>query len=147
MSAVKPDMTTAQANAARNAEINNISAEAGKKIGLRNDVIALYQGGQYNLYTYKKYTDVRLVFAPSLGMRFLGGARTNFNYRPTTSTSRCFGFTKTTFPFIPKTSSSGQSRARRRAIWFLSREIPAARTGLIQLRTLNTCAILAFRCC
>jgi hypothetical protein len=80
MSAVKPEMTTAQANAARNAEINNISAEAGKKNGLRNDVIALYQGGQYNLYTYKKYTDVRLVFAPEFEIAFLGGDPDNFEY-------------------------------------------------------------------
>ena len=80
MSAVKPDMTTARANAARNAEINNISAEAGKKNGLRNDVIALYQGGQYNLYTYKKYTDVRLVFAPEFEIAFLGGDPDNFEY-------------------------------------------------------------------
>jgi hypothetical protein len=80
MSAVKPDMTTAQSNAARNAEINNISAEAGKKNGLRNDVIPLYQGGQYNLYTYKKYTDVRLVFAPEFEIAFLGGDPDNFEY-------------------------------------------------------------------
>ena len=33
--------------------------------GLRSDVVTLYQGGQYHLYTYKKYTDVRLVFAPN----------------------------------------------------------------------------------
>ncbi len=80
MSVVKPEMTTAQANAARNAEINNISAEAGKKNGLRNDVIPLYQGGQYNLYTYKKYTDVRLVFAPEFEIAFLGGDPDNFEY-------------------------------------------------------------------
>src|SRR6184192_1452873 len=49
---MKPDMTPAQAAAARNAEINNISEEASKKNGMRNDVIPLYQGGQYNLYTY-----------------------------------------------------------------------------------------------
>ena len=80
MAAVKPEMTTGQANAARNAEINNISAEASKKNGLRNDVIALYQGGQYNLYTYKKYTDVRLVFAPEFEIAFLGGDPDNFEY-------------------------------------------------------------------
>ena len=80
MAAVKSDMTSAQANAARNAEINNISAEATKKNGLRNDVIPLYQGGQYNLYTYKKYTDVRLVFAPEFEIAFLGGDPDNFEY-------------------------------------------------------------------
>src|SRR6266849_974425 len=77
---VKPEMSLAQANAARNAEINNIAEEAGKKNGLRNDVIALYQGGQYNLYTYKKYTDVRLVFAPEFEIAFLGGDPDNFEY-------------------------------------------------------------------
>jgi hypothetical protein len=80
MAAVKPEMTTAQASAARNAEINNISGEAAKKNGLRNDVIPLYQGGQYNLYTYKKYTDVRLVFAPEFEIAFLGGDPDNFEY-------------------------------------------------------------------
>src|SRR6266478_4979416 len=78
--AVKPGMTPAQASAARNAEINNISEEASKKNGMRNDVIPLYQGGQYNLYTYKKYTDVRLVFAPEFEIAFLGGDPDNFEY-------------------------------------------------------------------
>src|SRR5213593_3795919 len=78
--AVKPGMTPAQASAARNAEINNIAEEATKKNGLRNDVVPLYQGGQYNLYTYKKYTDVRLVFAPEFEIAFLGGDPDNFEY-------------------------------------------------------------------
>src|SRR5207253_6955937 len=56
------------------------SEEATKKNGLRNDVIPLYQGGQYNLYTYKKYTDVRLVFAPEFEIAFLGGDPDNFEY-------------------------------------------------------------------
>lgn len=79
-SAVKQEMPTAEANAARNAEISNISEEAAKKNGLRNDVIPLYQGGRYNLYTYKKYTDVRLVFAPELEIAFFGGDPDNFEY-------------------------------------------------------------------
>src|SRR6266849_6151552 len=77
---VKTEMTPAQANAARNAEINNIAEEATKKNGMRNNVIPLYQGGQYNLYTYKKYTDVRLVFAPEFEIAFLGGDPDNFEY-------------------------------------------------------------------
>src|SRR6266581_6269601 len=80
MAAVKPDMAPAQASAARNAEINNIAEEATKKNGLRNDVVPLYQGGQYNLYTYKKYTDVRLVFAPEFEIAFLGGDADNLEY-------------------------------------------------------------------
>src|SRR3989454_4646407 len=80
MAAVKPNLSVAEASAARNAEINNIAEEATKKNGLRNDVVPLYQGGQYNLYTYKKYTDVRLVFAPEFEIAFLGGDPDNFEY-------------------------------------------------------------------
>ena len=78
--AVKPGMTAAQANAARNAEINAIQDESAKATGLRSDVVTLYQGGQYNLYRYKKYTDVRLVFAPEFTIAFFGGDPDNFEY-------------------------------------------------------------------
>src|SRR6266545_3100749 len=80
MAAAKPNMSPAEANAARRAEINGIEEEATKKNGLRNDVVTLYQGGQYNLYTYKKYTDVRLVFAPEFEIAFFGGDPDNFEY-------------------------------------------------------------------
>src|SRR5437667_747269 len=78
--AVRPGMSAAEATAARRAEINGIEEEATKKNGLRNDVITLYQGGQYNLYSYKKYTDVRLVFAPEFEIAFFGGDPDNFEY-------------------------------------------------------------------
>ena len=57
-----------------------IEKEATDKNGLRNDVVTLYQGGQYHLYTYKKYTDVRLVFAPEFDIAFFGGDPDNFEY-------------------------------------------------------------------
>src|SRR5438132_7998826 len=78
--AVKTGVSDADAFAARRAEIAAIEAESTKGTGLRSDVITLYQGGQYNLYRYKKYTDVRLVFAPEFQAAFFGGDPDNFNF-------------------------------------------------------------------
>ena len=50
-----------------------IEKESLDKTGLRSDVVTLYQGGQYHLYRFKKYTDVRLVFAPEQQIAFFGG--------------------------------------------------------------------------
>ncbi|HJY30365.1 MAG TPA: S46 family peptidase [Pyrinomonadaceae bacterium] len=80
LGAVKPNATDAEAFAARRAEISAIEAESLKATGLRSDVITLYQGGQYNLYRYKKYTDVRLVFVPEFQAAFFGGDPDNFNF-------------------------------------------------------------------
>src|ERR1051325_1635295 len=78
--AVKANSTDAEAFAARRAEITAIEAESTKATGLRSDVVTLYQGGQYNLYRYKKYTDVRLVFVPEFQAAFFGGDPDNFNF-------------------------------------------------------------------
>ncbi|MFP5264451.1 MAG: S46 family peptidase [Blastocatellia bacterium] len=78
--AVKPGAAGEEATAARRAEIAAIEKESLAATGLRSDVVTLYQGGQYNLYRYKKYTDVRLVFAPEFGIAFFGGDPDNFNY-------------------------------------------------------------------
>ncbi|HVG20665.1 MAG TPA: S46 family peptidase [Blastocatellia bacterium] len=78
--AVKSGVSGAEASAARRAEIAAIEKESFAATGLRSDVVTLYQGGQYNLYRYKKYTDVRLVFAPEIGIAFFGGDPDNFNF-------------------------------------------------------------------
>ena len=78
--AVKAGTTDAEAFAARRAEMAAIEAESLKATGLRSDVVTLYQGGQYNLYRYKKYTDVRLVFVPEFQAAFFGGDPDNFNF-------------------------------------------------------------------
>src|SRR5215813_7453264 len=78
--AVKAGMSNAEGFAAKSAEISAIEAESTKATGLRSDVITLYQGGQYNLYRYKKYTDVRLVFVPEFQAAFFGGDPDNFNF-------------------------------------------------------------------
>jgi hypothetical protein len=77
---VKPDMDTAAAEKARRAVMNTIEKESTDKTGLRSDVVTLYNGGQYHLYRYKKYTDVRLVFAPEKDIAFFGGDPDNFEY-------------------------------------------------------------------
>ncbi|OWK43840.1 S46 family peptidase [Fimbriiglobus ruber] len=78
--AVKPQMTTAQAFAARRAVMAEIEKESLTATGLRSDVVTLYQGGLYHLYRSKKYTDVRLVFAPETGIAAFGGDVDNFEY-------------------------------------------------------------------
>jgi hypothetical protein len=78
--ALKPGMTSEQASTARNAVIAAIEKESKEKTGLRSDVVTLYQGGAYHLYRYKRYDDVRLVFAPEQQMAFFGGDPDNFEY-------------------------------------------------------------------
>lgn len=78
--AVKPEMAPADAQKARRAVINTIEKEEFEKSGLRSDVVMLFQGGQYHLYQFKKYTDVRLVFAPEKDIAFFGGDPDNFEF-------------------------------------------------------------------
>src|SRR3954469_6991394 len=79
-SAVQPTMSPEDANKARSNAIAQIEKESREKTGLRSDVITLYQGGQYHLYRYKRYDDVRLVFAPEEQIAFYGGDPDNFEY-------------------------------------------------------------------
>lgn len=78
--AVKSEMTAEQSFRARRAVMADIEKESLDKTGLRSDVVTLYQGGQYHLYRFKKYTDVRLVFAPEQQTAFYGGDPDNFEY-------------------------------------------------------------------
>jgi len=78
--AVKPEMNPGEAFLARRAVIATIEKESLDKTGLRSDVVTLYQGGQYHLYRYKKYTDIRLVWAPEFDIAFFGGDPDNFEY-------------------------------------------------------------------
>src|SRR6266478_5983370 len=78
--AAKPGMKDAEALKARQAEIAKIENESLKATGLRSEVVPLYHGGEYSLYRYKKYTDIRLVFAPEQQIAFFGGDPDNFTY-------------------------------------------------------------------
>jgi len=67
---------------ARDAEIAAVEKEgcAGREGLFRCQVVTLYQGGQYKLYVFRKYSDVRLVVAPELQTAFFGGDPDNFNF-------------------------------------------------------------------
>jgi len=70
----------AAAAAARRAERSAIEKECQETTGLKCDVVELYRGGEFDLYRYRRYTDVRLVFAPEFQLGFFGGDPDNFEY-------------------------------------------------------------------
>ncbi len=68
------------ANDAQKAEMSRIEKACATSDGVRCEVVSLYHGGRYHLYKYKRYQDVRLVFAPELSIAFFGGDPDNFNF-------------------------------------------------------------------
>ena len=79
-SAVKPGASDTEASEQRKAAIAAIEKEATAKTGLKCDVISFYSGGEYWLYRFKKYTDIRLLFAVEEQTAFFGGDYDNFTY-------------------------------------------------------------------
>jgi hypothetical protein len=88
ISDVTARITAAGANAtgadlvkARNAVSSTLEKEGCPDTATtRCQVVNLYQGGQYKLYKYRKYSDVRLVFSPGFTAAFFGGDPDNFNF-------------------------------------------------------------------
>ncbi len=78
--AAKTGTTDAEAAAKRFAEIAAIEKDCGASTGLRCEVISFYSGGEYWLYRFKRYTDIRLVMAPEEQAAFFGGDYDNFTY-------------------------------------------------------------------
>ncbi|HEX2473861.1 MAG TPA: S46 family peptidase, partial [Lacipirellulaceae bacterium] len=79
-SAVTDGMDANEAYKARQAAMAEIEKKSLAETGLRSDVITLYGGAKYHLYRFKKYTDVRLVWAPEAIAAFFGGDADNFEY-------------------------------------------------------------------
>ena len=66
---------------ARDAEIARIESEGCTDPATqRCQVVTLFGGGQYRLYTYRKYSDVRVAWAPEFSAAFFGGDPDNFNF-------------------------------------------------------------------
>jgi hypothetical protein len=78
--AVRPRMTDRQVADALKAETARLQSECATRTGQRCDVVKLYGGSEYQLYAYRKYTDVRLVMAPEQQIAFFGGDPDNFTY-------------------------------------------------------------------
>jgi hypothetical protein len=64
----------------RQEKIAEIEERYAQETGLRCNVITFYNGGRYSLYGYKRYDDVRLVYAPEAAIGFFGGDPDNFTY-------------------------------------------------------------------
>jgi hypothetical protein len=77
---VKTGMPAAEAGQAQRAAMSQVEKDCATATGLRCDVVTFYSGQVYNLYKYKKFTDVRLVFAPEYDIAFFGGDPDNFTY-------------------------------------------------------------------
>jgi hypothetical protein len=68
------------ANKALHAEQAKLQEACGSDPSIRCDVVSLYHGSIYDVYRYKRYSDVRLVFAPEFAIGFFGGDPANFNF-------------------------------------------------------------------
>ncbi len=77
---VTPEMSDAERLEAQKAASAQIEKDCRDSTLLRCDVVNLYQGGVFDLYKYKRYTDVRLVFAPQFAAAYFGGDPDNFTF-------------------------------------------------------------------
>ena len=73
-------MSEKETHAARRAKIAELTKESTEKTGLRSDIVSFYNGSEYWIYRYKKFTDVRLVMAPEEQIAFFGGDPDNFTF-------------------------------------------------------------------
>jgi len=83
---VKTEDMTAQVKSAgqslaqRNAAVAAIEKKCAASTGNACSVIKFFAGGRYDLYQYRQYKDIRLVFAPEYSVAFFGKERDSFTY-------------------------------------------------------------------
>ena len=73
-------MADKEAGEMRRRTLKRLVQECEDASGLKCESVSLYQGGQYWLYKYRRYDDVRLVFAPESDIAAFGGDPDNFNF-------------------------------------------------------------------
>jgi hypothetical protein len=78
--AVPSGADPAAANKARREMMATIEKESKDSTSLQSEVVTLYQGGEYHLYRYKRYAEVKLVAAPETAIAFFGGDVDNFEF-------------------------------------------------------------------
>ena len=78
--AIDPRAAVPAQNVQRKAALAKLEQEATQKSGLKTETVELYQGGEYWLYGYRTYKDVRLVCAPEEQIAFFGGDPDNFTF-------------------------------------------------------------------
>ena len=77
---VSARVQAAKSDQERSALMAAIEKESTDKTGLKSEVISFYNGGEYWLYRFKRYTDIRLVFTPEEQIAYFGGDYDNFTY-------------------------------------------------------------------
>ncbi|MDY7231142.1 S46 family peptidase [Hyalangium rubrum] len=80
LNAATQGLTGKQYNDTLKAEMSKLEKDCATSDQVRCDVVTLYQGGKYNLYKYRRFQDVRLVFAPEHAIAFFGGDPDNFEF-------------------------------------------------------------------
>ena len=78
--AIDPSAAVSAQNAQRKAVLAKLEQDATKRSGLKTETVELYQGGEYWLYGYRTYKDIRLVCAPEEQIAFFGGGPDNFTF-------------------------------------------------------------------
>ncbi|WP_426748143.1 S46 family peptidase [Myxococcus faecalis] len=80
MNTATKGLSGAAFNTALKKEMSAVESACATSTDVRCDVVTLFNGGKYHLYEYRRFQDVRLVFAPEFSMAAFGGDPDNFNF-------------------------------------------------------------------
>ena len=127
-------LADAKANEVRKQTLSRLesactAAEKEARGALACESVTLYQGGQYFLYKYKRYDDVRLVFAPEQAIAAFGGDPDNFNFPRWCLDFILLRVYENGKPARTPTTCAGASKGRAPATRSSSPAIPAAPTA------------------